>query len=280
LIHGRSSRKDKPFLAVNCAAVNQLLAESAFFGHRKGSFTGAEDERTGYFRAADGGTLFLDEIGDLSLALQAKLLQVLEDGMILPLGYDHAVKVDVRLLAATNRNLEEMIGEGSFRRDLFERINTVTLELPPLRERTDDIPDLSALFLEDWNRSYHEAKFFSEAVLKYFIDYPWPGNVRELQNAVQSMAALGRSPNALLDADLLPPNILIYFNQGRDRPEVDIDIPRDGINLKAWLFQMEKRFYMKALERSGGNKEEAAELLQLNAPAFRKALRERFNEAD
>ncbi len=279
IIHRGSSRKDKPFLVVNCAAVNQLLAESAFFGHRKGSFTGAEEERTGYFRAADGGTIFLDEVGDLSLDLQAKLLQVLEDGMIFPLGYDHAVKVDVRLIAATNRDIEQMIEDGSFRRDLFERINTVTLELPALRERCDDIPSLASLFLDDWNRSYHESKTLSEAVLKYFLDYPWPGNVRELQNAVQSMAALGHSPGTELDVDLLPPKILIFFNQGRDRPEVEIDIPRDGINLKAWLFQMEKRFYTKALERTGGNKEEAAELLQLNAPAFRKALRERFNES-
>ncbi len=275
LIHERSKRASRPFVIVDCAAVSSALIESELFGHKKGAFTGAESERLGKFRAADGGTIFLDEIGELPLDLQPKLLRVLEEKKFHPLGSDKEVTVDVRVIAATNKNLEKLVEEGRFRRDLFERLNQVTLTIPPLRERKEDIPLLIKAFVDEWNRKYGENKGLSERTIEYLVDYPWPGNVRELYNVVTALCASGHS--AEIGPKLLPQKILSYFEEPRSVSTLKVEIPEDGLNLKAFLYQVEKDFYEAALRKAGGNKERAAALLGLNPPAFRKALRERFD---
>ena len=274
-IHDNSDRKGKPFQPLNCSAISSGLVESEFFGHVKGAFTGAEKDRLGKFRAADTGTIFLDEIGDLPLEMQPKLLKVLEEKTLQPVGSDDEEKVDVRVIAATNKNLEEMIDDGRFRRDLYERLNQVSLVIPPLTERQDDIPLLARTFIDKWNREYGEEKGLSEETMKYFMEYPWPGNVRELQNAVSSLCATGMSSS--IGPDLMPGRILDHFHKKRSVANMEVKIPKEGIDLRALLFQLEKDFYEEALDSTGRNKEEAAKLLGLNPPAFRKALRERFN---
>ncbi|MCK4543375.1 MAG: sigma-54-dependent Fis family transcriptional regulator [Spirochaetales bacterium] len=205
-IHEKSKRRDKPFIPINCASVSPSLAESEFFGHKKGPFTGADQNRLGHFRTADGGTIFLDEIGDLPKEIQPKLLRVLENRTVLPVGADGEIEVDVRIIAATNRNLEELMKEGIFRSDLFERLQQFIVEIPPLRERKDDIPLLVGEFVDDWNRKYRENKGIAEETLKLILEYPWPGNVRELSNAVMTICAQGQT-NAITP-ELLPAKIL------------------------------------------------------------------------
>ena len=274
LIHENSGRSEAPFLPVNCGAISPSLAESELFGHAKGAFTGASSERLGLFRAAEGGTIFLDEIGDLPREIQPKLLRLLEDKTLIPVGMEVEFKVDVRIIAATNQDLEEHIKNGSFREDLYQRLNQVVLRLPPLRERKTDVPLLLTTFLARWNSRYGEGKTLSEETMKLLLDYPWPGNIREMQNTVISLCACSLTSN--IDAELLPLAILSYFNKSRTLTNLDFSIPSDGIDLKAYLFNAEKTFYEAALRRTDGNREAAAKLLGLNAPAFRKALRERF----
>ena len=274
LIHDRSKRKTQPFIPVNCASISEQLAESELFGHKKGAFTGAESDRLGQFRAADGGTVFLDEIGDLPLTLQPKLLRVLEEKKFFPIGSDKEVEVDVRIIAATNKNLEKLVEMGEFRRDLYERLNQVTVNIPPLRERKEDIPALIDNFVEIWNSKYKERKGLSPETIQYLIEYPWPGNVRELSNTITTLCASGIS--ASIGPELLPQKILAHFYSPKSLTGMEISIPQDGFNLKAMMYQIEKSYYEKALEKAGGNKEKAAKLLGLNSPAFRKALRERF----
>ncbi len=274
-IHEVSDRAGKPFVIVDCAAISENLVESELFGHKKGAFTGAEFERLGKFRAADGGTIFLDEIGEIPLSLQPKLLRVLEEKRFHPVGSDSEVVVDVRVVAATNKNLEKLVEEGSFRRDLFERLNQVTLVIPPLRDRKEDIPLLIEAFVAEWNSRYGENKGLSEETVKYLMDYPWPGNVRELYNTVTALCASGMSSK--IGPEFLPQKILTYFNNSKAISSVKIDIPSEGLNLKALLYQIEKEFYEEALRKTNGNRERAAALLGINPPAFRKALRERFD---
>jgi len=274
LIHDKSKRKTQPFIPVNCASISEQLAMSELFGHKKGAFTGAESDRLGQFRAADGGTIFLDEIGDLPLTIQPKLLRVLEEKKYFPVGSDKEIEVDVRIIAATNKELEKLVYKGEFRRDLFERLNQVTVNIPPLRERKGDIPALTDNFVEAWNSKYKERKGLSPETIQYLIDYPWPGNVRELNNTITTLCASGMS--AAIGPELLPQKILAHFYTPKSLHGMEISIPKDGFNLKAMMYQIEKSYYQKALEKAGGNKEQAAKLLGLNSPAFRKALRERF----
>jgi DNA-binding NtrC family response regulator len=277
LIHEHSGRAGGPFVALNCANIAAALAESELFGHLKGAFTGAEHNRPGRFRVAEGGTLFLDEIGDLPLDLQPKLLRALEEKLILPVGADAELKVDVRILAATNQDLPRRIAEGRFRRDLYERLAHFPLSLPPLRERRNDIPLLIRRFLQDWYLGYQESKEISAEAMRCLLDYPWPGNVRELASAVIYMCAAGtpgqREP---IPPEMLPPAILEHFRQPGSPPSLTLTLPEGGLELRALLYQVEKHFYQQALKRAGGSKEKASALLGLNAPAFRKALRERF----
>jgi len=275
-IHERSGRSGQPYASVNCAAIGASLAESELFGHLKGAFTGADRDRPGKFRSADGGTILLDEVGDLPLEIQPKLLRVLEKKTLVPVGADREVTVDVRILAATNQDLEKLIEEGRFRRDLYERLNQVTLRLPPLRERRTDIPLLARAFLAHWNAQYKEEKRITEEAMRCLLEYPWPGNVRELQNSVSSMCAMANSDT--VSAELLPQAVQAHFNREAVVPEISAALPAEGLNLKALLYQVERQFYQKALEAAEGNREQAALLLGLNAPAFRKALRERFGD--
>jgi transcriptional regulator with GAF, ATPase, and Fis domain len=275
-IHERGSRSGQPYASVNCAAIGASLAESELFGHLKGAFTGADRDRPGKFRSADGGAILLDEVGDLPPEIQPKLLRVLEKKTLIPVGADREVTVDVRILAATNQDLEKLIDEGRFRRDLYERLNQVTLRLPPLRERRTDIPLLVRAFLAHWNAQYKEEKRITEEAMRYLLEYPWPGNVRELQNSISSMCAMALSEE--ISAELLPQAVLAHFNREPVVPGIGSALPPDGLNLKALLFQVERQFYEKALGAAEGNREQAARLLGLNAPAFRKALRERFGD--
>jgi two-component system response regulator HydG len=193
-IHAGSRRSDRPFVPVNCAAITETLLESELFGHAKGSFTGAVRARRGLFEEASGGTLFIDEIGETTLAFQAKLLRALQEGEIRRVGESVPVKVDVRVIAATNQDLKRAIAEKRFREDLFYRLNVVPLRIPPLRERREDIPLLAAHFLERHNRRNGAARSFSPEALARLVGHDWPGNVRELENMVEQAAALSESP--------------------------------------------------------------------------------------
>ncbi len=280
LIHSKSSRVGSAFLALNCSAIAASLAESELFGHVKGAFTGAATDRLGQFRAADGGTIFLDEIGDLPLDLQPKLLRVLEEKVVVPVGQDTPVPVDVRVIAATNKELEEMIEQGTFRRDLYERLNQTTLLLPPLRERPEDIRLLVERFLGDWNARYHEAKEIEPEALDCLCRYSWPGNVRELENAIIAICASARTDR--IGPELLPPAIAPQRGSTNTTDSIgllgDLRLPEEGVNLRALLSNAERSLYEKALERTSGNAEQAASLLGISGHAFRKAWRERFGK--
>jgi len=274
IIHESSERQNQPFVPLNCAAISPALVESELFGHAKGAFTGASAERLGLFRSANGGTIFLDEVGDLPPDIQPKLLRVLEDRTIVPVGEDREITVDVRVLAATNRNLEELIDSGTFRRDLYERLNQFTLALPPLRDRPDDVPLLVRHYVEEWNHRYHEAKSIDEEATSMLLKYPWPGNVRELSNAIRGMCAA--SMGTTVGANLLPQAILAHFNRKSEVADLSVNIPKEGVNLRAYMHRIEADFYRAAMNLADGNGEQAARLLGLNGPAFRKAWKERF----
>ncbi|TFG59981.1 MAG: AAA family ATPase [Spirochaetales bacterium] len=274
-IHELSGRRDKSFIELNCSALSPTLVESELFGHVKGAFTGAHADRLGMFRSADGGAVFLDEIGDLPLEIQPKLLKVLEEKTLTPLGGDKAYIVDVRIIAATNQPIETFISAGRFRRDLYERLKHVDLTLPPLRERGEDIKELAEVFLASWNDRYGDKKEFTGGCWKALSAYGWPGNVRELQNTITSLCA--RSQGGTLGEELLPWNTRqTKSEETAAGKEADSRIPEDGLDLKAVLYQTEKSYYEEALKVSDNNREQAAKLLGLNPPAFRKALKERF----
>ncbi|MBL8966504.1 MAG: sigma 54-interacting transcriptional regulator [Spirochaetaceae bacterium] len=278
-IHAASARKSAPFVEVNCSAIAESLAESELFGHIRNAFTGAEKARSGKFRAAHGGTLFLDEVGDLSLDLQAKLLKALEDKAVTPVGSDEAVSADARLIAATNRDLPALIKEGRFRRDLYERLKVVVIELPPLRERRQDVRLLAGRFIDDWNTQYSERRYLTEDALLLLEAYSWPGNVRELRNALRSAACAAASE--ALGPEALPVEIRGALGARRvagqsTEASACVDIPGEGINLKARLLQVEWEHVAAALRKAEGNREAAAKLLGMTGHAFRKALRERL----
>ena len=186
-VHQASSRRDKPFVAENCGSIPENLLESELFGHLKGSFTGAEEDRKGLFELADGGVLFLDEIGDMSEGMQRKLLRVLQEGVVRPIGGKRTIKADVRVICASNRDLKQLVREKSFRADLYYRVNVITMELPPLRDRPGDIPLLVELFARQVSEEEGITKRFSDSVVKAFAEYSWPGNLRELRNVMRSV---------------------------------------------------------------------------------------------
>jgi len=260
-IHEASERRDGPFVTINCAAIPENLLESELFGHVKGAFTHAVVNKKGLFELADGGTLFLDEIGDLPLALQVKLLRVLEDGAFRPVGGTDLVQVDVRIISATNKDLKEAIREGEFRSDLFYRLNVLPLRLPPLRERTGDIPLLIRYFME---RSGME-KSLSEEAVEILCRYPWWGNVRELENAVERLVVL--SEGETIRAGDIPDEI-----RSPDTMPLPQEIPAGGVHLDGIIQDLEKRYLLKALEKTGGVKTEAAKLLNLSFRSFRHRL--------
>ncbi|MFA5182799.1 MAG: sigma-54 dependent transcriptional regulator [Syntrophales bacterium] len=253
-IHFNSRRREGPFVKINCAAITETLLESELFGHEKGAFTGADRRKEGKFRQADGGTIFLDEVSEMSLAMQVKLLRVLQEREITRVGGDEVIKVDVRVIAATNRDLAEEIGAGRFREDLFYRLNVVTLLAPPLRERPEDIPILAQHFLDHFAQKNHKRiKGFSPQAMDRFLHYPWPGNVRELMNAVERGVVLSRS-------DYLEETELSLIMATGPVGASDDDSSR-GEKRSSSLDEVEKDAIISTLEDAGGNKSEAARRL-------------------
>jgi two-component system, NtrC family, response regulator PilR len=236
-IHEQSPRRNRPFVAVNCSAIPENLMESELFGHKKGSFTGAIADQSGLFEQAERGTLFLDEIGDLPFLLQAKLLRVLQEKEFRRVGGSEAIKADVRIVAASNRDLQTQLREGTFREDLFYRLNVIMLRMPPLRERVEDIPLLMEHFFRKYAREGAGELVVTPDALKAIISYPFPGNVRELENMMERCAVLSGS---ILNRATLPPEMISSSGQ--------VDIPEEGMDLEAYLNAMEKRYLLCAME--------------------------------
>ena len=259
-IHFNSPRKDQKMVSINCGAIPENLLESELFGHVKGAFTGAVQTRIGRFEQANGGTIFLDEIGNMPVALQVKLLRVLQEREFERVGGNSTVKVDVRIVAATSSNLEQMVKDGTFREDLYYRLNVIPIDLPPLSERREDIPLLVQRFIEHFCETHKlDLKTISPQVLKALMAYDWPGNVRQLENIVERMVALTANRPALLPADL-PAEI-----QNRDSLNFVplIEIPEGGINFQDVVTDMERELILQSLRKTNGNKKLAAKLLNL-----------------
>ncbi len=251
MIHAKSGRRGGPYITVNCAALSENLLESELFGHEKGAFTGADRRRDGRFYAANKGTIFLDEIGEIPLPMQSKLLRAIQEREIQRVGGDRAIKVDVRIVAATNRNLEDEVAAGRFRADLYYRLNVVTLRMPPLRERPDDVPVLAAHFLRVFAaRNGKLVKGIAPGAMDLMLRYPWPGNVRELENIVERAVVL--SAGEYLGERDLPPGILACG--GPERPQ---RFDFSGMTLE----EIERAAVREALDGAGGNKSEAARRL-------------------
>ncbi|MBT8120517.1 MAG: sigma-54 dependent transcriptional regulator [Gammaproteobacteria bacterium] len=254
-----SRRADKPFVIINCAALPAELVESLMFGHEKGAFTGANERKDGYVQKASGGTLFLDEIGELPLSLQSKLLRFVENGECQRLGsHEHEV-VDVRIIAATNKNLMKLMETGQFRQDLFYRLSVVSLHLPSLKERRNDIAELAKHFLQQAAEKHHsQCCSFSQEALTQLKKYHWPGNIRELKNVCQHVSAL--LPGELIEKENLPLAILEYQPENNS----GYTLPEHGIDMES----LEVDLIKQALSYTGGNKSRAARLLGLSRDAF------------
>lgn len=269
LIHRESSRADGAFIPVNCGAIPENLLESEFFGYVKGAFTGAERDKEGLFEAAHKGTLFLDEVGELPAALQVKLLRALQEGEVRRLGGNEPRKVDVRIIAATNRNLTEAIEEGEFREDLFYRLAVVPIALPPLKERPEEIPDLTRHFVE---RHSERLSIPIESVepdaMEVLLKHPWPGNIRELENLLEQAMVLSEGPTLKLE-DL--PERVRHPDPNQVAVAADLG---DDLSVKRHTAALEKRLIQLALERTGGNRTHAAELLELSPRALRYKIRD------
>ncbi len=252
-VHCQSDRACMPFVALHCAALSEGVLESELFGHEKGAFTGAVQARKGRFEMADGGTLFLDEVGEMSLKVQVKLLRVLEKGEFERVGGEKTLKVDVRLITATNRNLEKEVSEGRFREDLFYRLNVITIHLPPLRERKDDIPILSNFFVIKYTKKYKkEIKGFAPEAMEALCAYHWPGNVRELENVVERAIVLCKKNT--ISVEHLPRNVV------PDKDDMSVIKIPVGISLK----EAEKEIIQKTLQMTQGSKKEAAKILGIS----------------
>jgi two-component system response regulator PilR (NtrC family) len=262
-IHLNSPRAEEAFVSVNCGAFTETLLESELFGYMRGAFTGATANKKGLFEVADKGTLFLDEIGDTSLAMQVKLLRVLQERTIRRVGGTEEIPVDVRIIAATNRDLSDMVAESQFREDLFYRISVIPLELPPLRHRRDDIPLLADYFLGRLNSSMAKRiDRLSDEALKKIESYDWPGNVRELENAMERAFILETSTE--LSAQHLPESVAT-----NSRMRALMNFPDEGLDLESYVETLQKGFLEEALRRSDGVQVKAAELLRMSYRSFR-----------
>jgi two-component system response regulator AtoC len=256
-IHARSAERDRPLIKVNCAAIPETLLESELFGHVKGAFTGAAANKKGRFALADGGTLFLDEIGTMSTALQAKLLRVLQEREFEPLGSEKSQRVDVRVIAATNRDLRQMVGEGRFQEDLYYRLNVIPISLPPLRERREDIPVLVEYFVDKHaQRAGKRMEGFEEGVLARLQAYEWPGNVRELENAIERAVVLAPAGRITLQALLMP----------GAPTSAAASVP--SLLLRQNLEWAERETVRRALDAAHGVKKDAAELMGISQRAL------------
>lgn len=266
-IHDMSPRAEKPFVSVNCGAFTETLLESELFGYVKGSFTGANTNRKGLFEAANSGTIFLDEIGEMSPAMQVKLLRVLQERRLRPVGATEETVVDTRVIAATNRDLAAMVKQGSFREDLYYRISVIPIELPPLRDRAEDISELAEHFVRKFCSQAGRELKITAAAMRLLENYSWPGNVRELEHTIERAVALETTDS--VQPERLPERITDY-NPSRI---ADIfEFPEEGLNLTAYLEQLEKTYVLEALRRTTGNQTSAAELLKLSVRSLRHLL--------
>jgi transcriptional regulator with PAS, ATPase and Fis domain len=272
-IHNLSCRREQAFVPVNCGAIPEELLESELFGHVRGAFTGAVNGRQGRFQLANSGTLFLDEIGEMSPKLQVKLLRVLQEHECEPVGSDHAVQVDVRVVAATHRDLRLAVREGRFREDLFYRLNVLPLELPSLREREGDISLLIGYFLDVQGRRKNKKILQVEsAAMSALRRYSWPGNVRELENLVERLVVLN-DDGVIRPSDL--PDYILANGVPQHQQTTQVALPSEGVDLDGVLEKIENGFIERALERARGNKTMAAELLRLNRTTFIERLRKK-----
>jgi two-component system response regulator PilR (NtrC family) len=262
-LHDLSPVKDGPFIAVNCGAIPETLIESELFGHKKGSFTGAVAEKPGLFEAADGGTLFLDEIGELPLTMQVKLLRALQDRAIRRVGGNETIKIDVRIIAATNRNLEEGVKKGTFREDLYYRLNVIMIETPPLRERVGDIEELANLFLKKFvEKQKRPITGFSATALEVILNHRWPGNVRELENVMERVATLETANE--IQAATLPPEMIIAARKAAGVPREFILRPHfmlGPIDIEKIVQDVRDFYKREALLYTKNNEAEANKLL-------------------
>ncbi|MFI5303194.1 MAG: sigma-54-dependent transcriptional regulator [Nitrospiria bacterium] len=267
-IHERSVRKDKAFVTINCSALPENLLESELFGHMKGSFTGAVMNKQGLFEIADGGTLFLDEIGDTSLSIQVKLLRVLQEREFRRVGGTKDIKVDVRIVAATNKDLVKAVAENSFREDLYYRLDVIPVYLPPLRERRDDIPLLSDYFLKKFNKLLNKNLVgIDPEAMNILMEQEWKGNVRELENMLERVVSL-TSNSKIMKEDILASARPMALNDSIRMRE----IPETGVDLEKYIEEIEREILIKALEKTRWVKTEAAKLLNLNFRSFRYRL--------
>jgi two-component system, NtrC family, response regulator PilR len=266
-IHHNSPRKDGPFVTINCGALPETLLESELFGHMKGSFTGAVSNKQGLFEAANGGTIFLDEISATTPALQVKLLRVLQERSFMRVGGTTPIKVDVRVIAASNKDLLDEVSKGAFRDDLYYRLNVLPVHLPPLRDRREDIPMLVEFFLTRSSTAGRELKRVAPETLKTLMGYRWSGNVRELENTIERLAILATGDT--IRSEHLPDAMKSYQSSSELVPT---EIPEAGIDLEALLENAEKTLLLKALEKAGGVQTEAAKLVGLSFRSFRHRL--------
>ncbi|WP_456433808.1 sigma-54-dependent transcriptional regulator [Thermosulfuriphilus sp.] len=271
-IHNLSPRKDKPFVVVNCGGIPANLLESELFGYSRGAFTGASREKKGLFAVAHGGTIFLDEIGELPPELQVKLLRVVQQKSFIPLGETHEIEVDVRIISATNRNLEREVLAGNFREDLYYRLNVISIHVPPLRQRREDIPVLVQYFLDKYSRQMgKKVEGISAYALKALEEYDFPGNIRELENIIERSVAL-ETGSLILPESLVLSRTKRQDGDGQKEHDFRITLPEKGIDLEELLAKIEMDLLKQALERTGGVKTEAAKLLGLNFRSFRYRL--------
>ncbi|MFT7622578.1 MAG: two-component system response regulator PilR (NtrC family), partial [Myxococcota bacterium] len=270
-VHFASSRCDKPFLVINCGAIPEQLMESELFGHKKGSFTGAFADKTGMFEAAEGGTLFLDEVGELPMSLQVKLLRVLQERRVKPVGGAHEIQVNARIIAATNRDLEEEVEGDRFRRDLFYRLNVIQIAIPPLRDRREDVPLLVQHFIHKFNDEMDKQMVgTTPEALDSLMAWHYPGNVRELENIIERAATFETTDR--LQRQNLPPSVAEPRVLDISAAAADFELPEEGVVLEDILSEIERRYLRQALERSDGVRTDAAKLLGMTFRSIRYKL--------
>ena len=266
-IHDLSPRAEKPFISINCGAFTETLLESELFGYVKGSFTGANANRKGLFEASNKGTIFLDEIGEMSAAMQVKLLRSLQERKVRPVGAHDEIPVDTRVIAATNRDLKQMTSDGTFREDLFYRISVIPINLPSLRERPEDISDLAYHFVNKFCEQGGRRLGIAPKAMQLLENYMWGGNVRELEHTIERAVALERGDE--IQPERLPDHITSY---NPERINAEFDLPDDGLNLTAHLDNLEKTYVVEALRKTSGNQTKAADLLQMQVRSLRHLL--------
>jgi two-component system, NtrC family, response regulator PilR len=269
-IHENSARSRSPFITINCGAFPETLLESELFGYMKGAFTGANENRRGLFQASDGGTLFMDEIGNMNLAMQVKLYRVLQEGKVRPLGSNEETDVDVRVIAATNKDLEKAIANGEFREDLFYRLSVIPLHVPALRDRREDIPLLARYFLERFRNSMNKhIEAISPQAMRRLESYDWPGNVRELENTIERAVALESGPE--ISVSVLPDRVAGTSSPVATLPghAENLQLPEAGVDFERVVADTERRYLQAALDKAGGVRTQAAELLKISYRSFR-----------